>query len=109
MTNISGDQKKFLNFLKKKNNFKLTDKESIKLLNDFERFVNVIQRIYTQPQAQFHIEEKTLRSGEKIKIRMIESDLDELRKVYDKDKKTQNTLEIFRKFYKQVTEDKYGR
>jgi len=106
---MSSDQKKFLDFLKKKNNLKLTEEDSTNLLNDFERFINVVQKIHTQPQAQFHIEEKVLKSGEKVKIRMIESDLEELRKVYNKDSKTQDMLVTLRKFYKQVTEDKYGR
>jgi hypothetical protein len=78
----------------------LKEKDTPFLLNDFKRFVTVVQKIYTEPQAQITIKNDK---------RIINTDLEELRKVITKGKGPQSFKTIFNKFNKAVTKDKYGR
>jgi len=78
------------------------------LLSDIERFVRVVQKIYTEPQAQITIrdyEEK----GKIVHKKVHSASFEELQKVFDKDKKEQNLIDSMRTFHKSVTKDKYGR
>lgn len=110
-------QNKFVTFLKKRDP-KLSDKDINELLSGFKRFVKVVHKIYTEPQAQFHIEDKykkyKVKGGEIVvekaeKVKIISADYEELKKVFDKSKKKQNLIEVLRQFTKEVTKDKYGR
>ncbi len=57
MSSVSKAQQKFVAFLKKKDP-NLTDKDVYSLLDGFKRFVKVVHKIYTEPQAQFTIKER---------------------------------------------------
>ena len=92
-------QKKFVAHLIKRDP-SLKDKDIPSLLNNFKRFVTVVKKIYTEPQAQI-----TIKNGKRI----ISTDLEELRKVITKGKGPQSFSETFGKFNKAVTKDKYGR
>ena len=107
MSSISKAQQKFVAFLKKKDP-NLTDKDVYSLLDGFKRFVKVVHKIYTEPQAQFTIKERKI-GGKTIKNKVITADFAELKKVFDKAKKKHNIVEVFQKFEKAVTKDKYGR
>ncbi len=78
----------------------LKEKDTPSLLNDFKRFVTVVQKIYTEPQAQI-----TIKNGKRI----INTDLEEFRKVIAKGKGPQSFSETFGKLNRAVTKDKYGR
>lgn len=99
MDNTSKAQKKFGTHLMKRDP-KLSEKDIPPLLNSFKRFVKVVQKIYTEPQAQITIKNKQ---------RIITTDLEEFRKVIIKGKGPQSFSETFDKLNKAVTKDKYGR
>ncbi|QQG44417.1 MAG: hypothetical protein HYW86_00675 [Candidatus Roizmanbacteria bacterium] len=99
MENTSKAQKNFISHLLKRDP-KLGDKDIPPLLSSFKRFVKVVQRIYTEPQAQITIKNKQ---------RIITTDLEEFRKVITKGKGPQSFSETFDKLNKAVTKDKYGR
>lgn len=83
----------------------ISDDELPDILNGVKRFVTVVQKIYTEPQAHIKIIEKKI-GKKKIKKRVIESDLVEFKKVVDKDKPTTSLSDAFRAFNKAVTKDK---
>ncbi|MBU1117557.1 hypothetical protein KKD37_01180 [Patescibacteria group bacterium] len=99
MNNQSPAQNKFISHLLKRDP-KLGEKDIPPLVNSFKRFVKVVQKIYTEPQAQIIIKNKK---------RIITTDIKEFKKVFDKDNPKQDLLDTFRKFHKSVTKDKYGR
>ncbi len=100
-------RKKFVAHLLKQDP-KLSEKETSFLLNSFKRFVKVVQRLYTEPQAQIIIKDQKV--GDKIvRQRIITSDFEELQKVFDKSKPVQDLAESMRKLHKSITKDKYGR
>lgn len=107
MDNSSKAQKKFATHLMKRDP-KLSEKDIPPLLNSFKRFVKVVQKIYTEPQAQITIKDFKVK-GKVVRKRIISTDLEEFKKVFDKDKPRQDLIETFRKFHKSVTKDKYGR
>lgn len=100
-------QKRFVSHLMKRDP-KLSEKDIPLLLNSFKRFVKVVQKLYTEPQAQITIKDFK-ENGKVIRKRIISTDLEEFKKVFDKDKPRQNLTETFLKFNKSVTKDKYGR
>jgi len=107
MDNSSKAQKKFATHLMKRDP-KLSEKDIPPLLNSFKRFVKVVQKIYTEPQAQIIIKDFK-ENGKIVRKRIINTDLEEFKKVFDKGKPRQDLIETFRKFHKSVTKDKYGR
>lgn len=100
-------QKKLINHLLKRDP-KLTEKELSSLLSSIKRFVKVVQKIYTEPQAQITIKDFK-ENGKVVRKRIINTDLEEFKKVFDRNKQKQDLAETFRKFHKSVTKDKYGR
>lgn len=107
MNDFSVAKKKFASYLKKRNP-QLTDTDIAAVLGDMARFVKVVQKIYTEPQAQFSIKEKKV--GNKIvKQKIVTSDYEQLLKVRDKSKKRESLIELIKKFNKSVTKEKYDR
>lgn len=98
MSNTSLAQKKLISFLKKRHP-SLSNKELSKATSDLNRFVNLVQKIYIEPQAQFKIVDNK---------RIISTDFEEFKKVLGNEK-SMPIEEAFRKFNKSVTKDKYGR
>lgn len=88
----------------KKRDPNLTEKELSTLLNGIRRFVVVVQKIYTQPQAQTKYKE-VVENGIKTKNRIIETDKEELSKVTRGRGKP--IIETFREFNERITGDKY--
>lgn len=100
-------QKKFISYLKKRDP-KMSDEETLEVLSGLTRFVKVVQKIYTEPQAQFSIKEKKV-GNKTIKQQIITSDYEQLLKVRDKSKKKESLIGLIKKFNKAVTKDKYDR
>ncbi len=107
MNKDSVAERKLTSYLLRKDP-KLTERDLSSLLNDFRRFVKVVHKIYTEPQAQFQIVEKEIK-GKVTKLRVINTDIKELKKVLNKDEKSLSIEETFKRFNKAVTKDKYGR
>ena len=107
MNNQSPAQKKFISFLLKRDP-SLKEKDIPTVLNGFKRFVKVVQRIYTEPQAQITIKDFK-ENGKLVRKRIISTDLEEFRKVITKGKGPQSFSKTFDKLNKAVTKDKYGR
>lgn len=105
-TNSLAKKKLVKHLLKRDPN--LTEKDIPLQLNSIKRFVMVIQRLYTEPQAKITIKDFK-KNGEMFHKKVISTDLEEFKKVFDKDKPRQGLIETFRKFHKSVTKDKYGR
>lgn len=82
-----------------KRNPDLSEKELGSLLGSIRRFVTVVQKIYTEPQAQIKIIDKK---------RIIDTDLEEFRKVLGNEKSI-SINKAFKDFNEEVTKDKYGR
>ncbi|MBU4210481.1 hypothetical protein KKC08_00660 [Patescibacteria group bacterium] len=97
-------QKKLISYLKKRDS-KLSEKEVLVLMNGIRRFVNVVRKIYTEPQAEIIYKDRKI--GEKtIKQRVIKTDLTELVKVLDGKKKRYPLIETILKFNRTVTKAK---
>lgn len=100
-------QKKLISFLRKRDSH-LNETDILQLLSGIKRFVNVVQKIYTEPQATITIKDK--KEGNKtVHQRIISADLEEFKKVFDKNKTEQEAFTVMRKFHKSVTKDKYDR
>lgn len=82
---------------------KLNEKTVVPVLNGIERFVKLVQKIYTEPQAKIRIKEKKV-NGETIKQRVIDTDLEELKKITRG--KTMPLEEVFDKLHEAVTGEK---
>ena len=98
MATYTPAQKKLVNHLMKRNP-DLSEKELGSLLGSIRRFVTVVQKIYTEPQAQIKIIDKK---------RIIDTDLEEFRKVLGNEKSI-SINKAFKDFNEEVTKDKYGR
>ena len=96
--------KKLISYILKRDP-KLTDRELGLLMNNIRRFVTVVQKIYTEPQAKIQIFERKI-GNKKYKQRVISTDLNELKKVIDKSKPTQSLREVFRSLNKAILKDK---
>lgn len=86
----------------------IEDKSIPSLLNDIRRFVTVVQKIYTEPQAQIRYKEKKVR-GKIEKYRVFDTDYEELLKVRGKNEKTIPLTEAVKRLQKSVIKDNYGR
>ena len=104
---ITSAQRRFANYLLKRNP-SLTEKDIPPLLSSFKRFVTVVQKIYTEPQAQITIKE-VKENGKSIRKRVITTDLEELQKITRKSKGPKSFKDTFGTLNKAVTKDKYGR
>lgn len=107
MNNQSPAQKKFISKLVKRDP-SLNEKDIPSVLSSFKRLVKVVQKIYTEPQAQITIKDFK-ENGKVVRKRIISTDLEEFRKVITKGKGPQSFSETFDKLNKAVTKDKYGR
>lgn len=79
MDNNSPTKKKLIVYLKKQHP-EVEDKDIPHLLSDIRRFVNVIQKIYTEPQARIYLKEIN-EHGKKVKKRFIDTNFEELLKI----------------------------
>jgi len=101
---VSSVKKRLISYLKKRQP-EIKDKDLPYLLNDIQRFVKVVQKIYIEPQAQISFKDISM-GNEKIKHRIINTDFIEFLKVADKNKQKQPLKELFKKFNKAVTKKK---
>lgn len=98
--------KKIINFLRQKYP-ELKDKEIPSLLNDIKRFVLVIQKIYTEPQYQRKIIEKTV-EGKIVKVNTINIPLEEFAKVMGKDEPRLSLTVAKERLNKYISKNKDG-
>lgn len=96
-------KKKLINHLLKRNP-NLTEKELNSLVISIKRFVRVVQKIYTEPQAQVTIRDRNV-NGKIVKDQIYNTTLEELEKVREKPSET--FIELIRKTHKKVTRKKY--
>lgn len=83
----------------------LDDKEMSTVLSNIKKFVVLIQRIKTEPQAQIIYKEKQI-NGRTIKDRIIQTDIEELAKVAGNPGHLKPALEKLKGYF---PERKYGR
>jgi len=107
MDNPTTAQKKFVSYLKKRDP-SVTDKDIPHLLSSFKRFVKVVQKIYTEPQAQVTIKDFK-ENGKNVRKKVFTTDIKELKKVFDKKEGPHDLLEVMRKLDKSLNKDKYDR
>lgn len=100
-------RKKFAVFLKKRHP-ELKDEELPLLLNNINRFVKVVQKIYTEPQYQSRIKEKKI-DGKVIKYSVIDTDLEEFSKVKDKSETQIPLVDAIKRFNRVVKNRDHGR
>lgn len=97
-------QKKLINHLLKRDP-KLTEKELSSLLSSIKRFVTVVQKIYTEPQAKIYLKD-VVENGKKVKKRFVETNIEELLKV-KRDAGEPVTEKTFRELTEKVLGVKY--
>ena len=85
----------------KKRNPQLSEQDLSLVLESFRRFVLVMQKIYSEPQAQV-----IYKQIKKKDYRIINTDLEELSKVLDHKKNSEPIRDVFEKLRKAVTKDK---
>ena len=93
-------QKKLTTYLKKQYP-DLKEKNIPEVLSGIKRFVNVVRKIYTEPQAQISIKELKI-NGVKQKKRIITTAIKEVVKVIDKTENKHDLKETLDKFHKKV-------
>lgn len=71
------------------------------LLNDIKRFVSVVHKIYTEPQAKVNYRDKKV-NGKNVKNRIFNTTMKEVMKVANKDKKAQPLTKTLFKFTTEV-------
>jgi hypothetical protein len=92
---------KLITYLKKQYP-ELEDKDIPQVLDGIRRFATVINKIFSEPQARISLHMVT-ENGEKIKKRMLDTDLEELIKI----KRAPDepiTVDTFRQLHKKLTE-----
>lgn len=104
MTNETTAKKKLISHLKK-HHPNVADSDVPFLLNDIKRFVSVIHKIYTEPQARISLKEVN-ENGKKVKKRFIDTNIEELLKV-KRDAGEAITSKTFRELTEQVLGVKY--
>lgn len=107
MNDKSPAQNKLIKYIKSKDP-KASDIEVTKILNDLEKFVKVIQKIYIEPQVNFKVQKLKI-NGKTLKRKSIVLNMEELKKVRDRSKVQEPLVDVLRRLYKIVTKDKYGR
>lgn len=102
-------KKKLVTFIKK-NHPEVKDEKLPLLLKDIRRFVTVVQKIYTEPQAKIYF--KDIKEGErKVKKRFIDTNIEELLKI-KRAPREPITVKTIRELTQKVTKTKvkeYGR
>lgn len=98
-------QKKLLTYLVEKRKMKIDKDEVIPILDSIRRFVMVVHKIYTEPQATIFYKEFK-EDGKKIKKRVITTTLEEIDKVKT-DPNEPITIKTIRDTYQQITKSKY--
>lgn len=106
MNNDTSAKKKLVAYLKKQHP-DVEDNDIPLLLNSVKRFVSVIHKIYTEPQAKISIKEVT-EDGKRVKKRFIDTNIEELLKV-KRNTDEPITGKTFRELTEQVTGVKYKR
>ena len=96
-------KRKFAFYLKKRFP-NLKDKDLPYILSDIQRFVKVVQKIYTEPQAQVSYKDIVV-NGKKVKQRIFTTDLKEVMKVTEKEKQVHPLLTTLSKFTKEVSKN----
>lgn len=104
MDNNTPAKRKLISYIRE-NNPDIANESLSDLLNGIERFVNVVQKIYIEPQANIKIIEEKI-GNKTIKKRIITTDLNEVRKVIDKSKQKSPLKEVFDAFNKSVLKGK---
>lgn len=109
MENDSPAKKRLKKYLLKRNP-NLSEKELSSLLHDIRRFVSVVQKIYSEPQAHIYFKETKV-NGQKIKNKIIETDIEEVGKLVKKTGGhiTENTFREFTKQILEKTSKKHGK
>jgi hypothetical protein len=101
--NNTSAKRKLVSYIRE-NNPNIANESLSDLINGIERFVNVVQKIYIEPQANIKIIEKKI--GKKItRKRVITTDLNELKKIII-DKPIKSFREVFDAFNKSVLKGK---
>jgi hypothetical protein len=90
------------NILKRDPN--IGEKELSILLRDIKRFASIVQKIYTEPQAQIKYKE-VVKNGKKVKNRYIETNIEELGKL-NRGTNEPITVKTFREFTQIITGNK---
>lgn len=101
MTNDSTPATTKLKAYLKKQHPEVEDKDIPHLLSDIRRFVTVVQKIYTEPQAQIKYKEKKV-NGKIVKYRVVETDIEEFGKVRGKSEKKIPLIEAIHRFNKTI-------
>lgn len=79
MDGITPAKKKLISYIKTYHT-EVKDSDLPLLLNNIQRFVSVIHKIYTEPQAKISFKE-VKENGIKVKKRFVETNIEELMKV----------------------------
>jgi hypothetical protein len=82
--------KKLISYLMKRDP-RLNERDVPHVLNSIKRFVDVVKKIYTEPQAQLFYKDLKI-DGKTVRQRIIKTDFEELKKVVD-NKTSQYPLE----------------
>ena len=93
-------QNKLVTYLIKRDP-KLKKDDLISLLSSIKRFVTVVQKIYTEPQARMYYKEVD-ENGKKVKKRYIDTNIEELLKV-KRAPKEPITIKTFRELTQKIT------
>ena len=105
MTNNDTPAKKKLIAFLKKQHPEVEDKDIPNILNDIRRFVTVIQKIYSEPQAKVYYKDVS-DGGRKVKNRYIDTNIEELMKL-TKGTGKPATIEAFRELTEKVLKIKF--
>jgi hypothetical protein len=93
-------KKKLITYLKQQHP-NVEDNDIPPLLSDIKRFVTVVQKIYTEPQAQIKFKEKKV-NGKIVKYKVVETDIEEFGKVRGKNETKIPIIEAIHRFNKAV-------
>lgn len=76
---ITSSRQRLISHLKKRDP-KLTDDDASQVVSSLKRFVILVQKLYTQPQAELLYKDRKV-DGKKIRVLTINTNIDELAKV----------------------------
>jgi hypothetical protein len=101
---VSTSQQKLINYFYKKDP-KLTEKDITALLSDTKRFVNLVKKMRTEPQARVVYKDRKV-DGKIIKDKIFNTDLEELQKVLEPNEIL--SMKSFRKLHESLAKKKNG-
>lgn len=109
MTDITPAKKKLIIFLKKQHP-EIEDKNIPLLLNNIRRFVAVVHKIYTEPQARIYFKVFKDNDGKKITKRVMDTNIEELKKI-KREPNEPITVKTFRELTEKIAGEKlkYGK